>query len=353
MQELVINLHMHTTYSDGHGTHADLAEAALHAGLDAIIVTDHNVWVQGIEGYFQKGKQRVLVMIGEEIHDPARQPQKSHLLVFGANRELCSFAPSPQRLIDQVRQAGGLAFIAHPNDPALKLLNETDISWEDWQVQGYTGIELWNSLSELKTVIHNPLEAVFYAFNPARVPQGPIPETLRIWDDLLASGKKVVAVGGSDAHELPKSWGPIHVKIFPYAFHFRAVNTHVWVPEPLTGQADLDRQAILDALRSGHAFVGLDLHASTRGFRFTAQGKDQTAWMGDEIPSKGGVTLQIRLPQPAECQLLKDGKVIKTIRNRDNLTHITAEPGVYRIEVYQQALGRRRGWIFSNPIYVR
>ena len=56
MQELVINLHMHTTYSDGHGTHADLAEAALRAGLDAIIVTDHNVWVNGIEGYRQKGK---------------------------------------------------------------------------------------------------------------------------------------------------------------------------------------------------------------------------------------------------------------------------------------------------------
>ena len=33
--------------------------------------------------------------------------------------------------------------------------------------------------------------------------------------------------------------------------------------------------------------------------------------------------------------------------------HITSEPGVYRIEAYRRYLGRRRGWIFSNPIYVR
>jgi hypothetical protein len=34
-------------------------------------------------------------------------------------------------------------------------------------------------------------------------------------------------------------------------------------------------------------------------------------------------------------------------------THITAEPGVYRIEAYRRYLSKRRGWIYSNPIYVR
>ena len=43
MPEIVINLHMHTTYSDGSGTHADIANAAIKAGLDAVIITDHNV----------------------------------------------------------------------------------------------------------------------------------------------------------------------------------------------------------------------------------------------------------------------------------------------------------------------
>ena len=54
----------------------------------------------------------------------------------------------------------------------------------------------------------------------------------------------------------------------------------------------------------------------------------------------------------AEIRLLKDGKVIQT-RRGEALTHITDEPGVFRVEVYRRYLGRLRGWIFSNPIFIR
>ncbi|HKJ28529.1 MAG TPA: PHP domain-containing protein, partial [Anaerolineales bacterium] len=92
MHEITINLHMHTVYSDGFGTHKELAQAAVRAGLDAIIVTDHNIWVKGIEGYHHEGEDRVLVLVGEEVHDQARLPQKNHLLIFGADRELATYA---------------------------------------------------------------------------------------------------------------------------------------------------------------------------------------------------------------------------------------------------------------------
>ena len=49
--EVVGNLHMHTPYSDGAWYHADIARAASQAGLDFIVVTDHNLWVQGPQGY--------------------------------------------------------------------------------------------------------------------------------------------------------------------------------------------------------------------------------------------------------------------------------------------------------------
>ena len=93
--------------------------------------------------------------------------------------------------------------------------------------------------------------------------------------------------------------------------------------------------------------------APTRGFRFSAKGRDELAWMGDELPAKLGVTFQIRLPFRAECKLLKDGKVIKVWQDRETCTHITAEPGVYRVEVMIDYLGRKRTWIISNPIYLR
>lgn len=75
--------------------------------------------------------------------------------------------------------------------------------------------------------------------------------------------------------------------------------------------------------------------------------------MGDEINAMGGVTLQIMFPSlPSEAFLLKDGKVIERSQ-RLAFTHTTDVPGVYRVEAYHHYLGRRRGWIFSNPIYIR
>ena len=249
-------------------------------------------------------------------------------------------------------QAGGLAFIAHPYDPAAPAIGESDISWEDWSVQGYTGIELWNGFSEFKRVLKSKLHAVYYAFNPHLFPLGPYPQAMQAWENLLSQGRKVVAIGGSDAHQIPGRLGPIRRSIFPYEWHFRCVNTHLLLPQPLTGDLFTDKRLILEALRLGHAFVAYDFPAPTRGFRFTAQGKDGFALMGDEISAENGVTLQVHLPRRAECVLLKDGKPLKTWTNRDACTHITTDPGVYRVEAFIPFYGRR-GWIYSNPIYVR
>lgn len=353
MHEAIINLHMHTRYSDGSGLHKDIAAAALAAGVDVVIVTDHNILVDGFEGYYKDKNKKVLMLIGEEIHDQARLPQKNHLLVFGANRELATFAENPQNLINQVRDAGGICFLAHPDDPEAKAFNETDISWEDWSVQNYTGIELWNALSELKTVVPTKLHGIFYAYFPKFVAHQPIPNTLAKWDELLASGRKVVAIGGSDAHAIKIHLGPLYRVIFPYEFHFRTVNTHALLSEPLSGDTTRDRSLIYSAFAEGHCFVGYDMPAPTKGFRFTAQGRDSSATMGDEIPAKFGVTLQAKLPGNAEVHLLKDGQVVQTWKNQPSCTYITSEPGVYRIEAYRRYLGKRRGWIYSNPIYVR
>lgn len=353
MHEVVVNLHMHTRYSDGSGTHRDIARAAVSAGVDVVIVTDHNVLVQGFEGYYKEKNKKILMLIGEEVHDQARDPQKNHLLVFGTAGELATFAENPQLLINQVRDAGGLAFIAHPDDPEAAAFRETDISWVDWSVQNYTGIELWNALSELKTVVPTKLHGAFYAFFPSFVAHQPIPNTLLKWDELLSQGRRVVAIGGSDAHALKMTLGPLSRVIFPYEFHFRTVNTHIMLSEPLNGDVNADKKLIYQALAEGHCFVGYDLPASTRGFNFTAQGREKNVIMGDEVTAKGGVTLQAKCPALAEIRLLKDGVVIQTWKNQLSCTHITTEPGVYRVEAYRRYLGKLRGWIYSNPIYLR
>lgn len=352
MHEIVVNLHMHTRYSDGSGTHRDIAAAALKTGLDAAIVTDHNVLVRGVEGYVKDGRRKVLLLTGEEVHDQGRDPQKNHMLVLGAEHEVAAKAGDPQLLINAAREAGGLTFIAHPNDPAAPAFHQDDISWVDWSVQNYTGIELWNGFSEFKSLLASRMQGILYAYFPKWIARGPLPATLRKWDELL-EGRRTVAVGGSDAHALHLSLGPLKRVIFPYEFHFKAVNTHVLLPGPLTGSLATDKRMIYDALAAGHCFIGYDLPASTRGFRFTAQGRDASAVMGDEIPARGGVTLQARLPNFAETRLIKNGRVVQTWGKHQSCTYITTDPGVYRIEAYRNYLGRKRAWVLSNPIYLR
>lgn len=352
MEEIVVALHMHTVYSDGTGKHADLAAAALKASLDAILVTDHNVWVQGVEGYLQKGKKRLLTLVGEEVHDQTLTKGKNHLLVFGNTRELARFAPDPQQLINQASSSGGLTFLAHPIEHALPAFGEAAFNWEDWQVSGYTGIELWNQMSEFKTRATSLPKTVLHAFFPQLMTLSPLEATLKLWDELIAkSNKPVVAVGGVDAHEMKIKKGPIRILLYPYELQFRSITNHLLLPSPLTGNLTQDKALIYGALRAGHSFIAYDLPRSARGFRFTVNGKDGTFWMGDTVSAESGLTFQVRLPIRTHVRLLRNGAVVKEHTDREVLTYLTKEPGVYRAEVYLDYLGKHRAWIFSNPIY--
>ena len=352
MQEVVINLHMHTRYSDGAGNHRDIARAALKSGLDAVVVTDHNVLVDGAQGYVGEGRRKMLILTGEEVHDRNRVPQKDHMLILGAGQELAALAEDPASLVKAAAKAGGVSFIAHLHDPAAPAFGEPDISWENWSVTNYTGIELWNGLSELKSLLSTRLHGIFYAFFPALLAHGPPPAALQQWDRLLRE-RPIVAIGGSDAHALDMRLGPLRRIVYPYEYHFASINTHVLVSDGLTGDAVSDGRRIYAALAAGRCFVGYDLPASARGFRFAAHGAETEAIMGDEIAGKGGVILQTRLPSFAEIAVIHDGRLVQRAAHAQALTYMASEPGVYRIEAHRRYLGRRRGWIFSNPIYVR
>ena len=353
--DLAGNLHMHTPYSDGEGSHAGIAQAAIRAGLDFVVVTDHNVWVEGIPPYQcgADGKKKVLVITSEEVHDQTLQPQSNHLLVYNARKELAALAYDPQLLLDAVNEAGGLSFLAHPFDYESKLIDYEPIHWRRWDVTGFTGIELWNYMSEFVGLLSSKTAAIRFAADPGLGICGPNPETLKKWDELLAEGNRIVAIGNSDAHaQTVKKFGRTAV-IFPYEQCFRAVNTHLLVEEPLNGDYDHDSNLIFSALRAGHCYVGYDAPAPTKGFRFSAQGDKTAAIMGDEISASLGVTMQVVVPTAAEIRMIRNGKVVNKKEAVTHLTHLTREPGAYRVEAYLNYKGAKRGWIFSNPIYVQ
>ena len=351
MHEVVANIHMHSRFSDGSGTHTEIAEAAIRAGIDVVIVTDHNVLVQGISGYYGEGDRKVLLLTGEEVHDQGRRPQKNHMLVVGAGEEIAHHARDPQRLIDETREAGGHSFLAHPMDLDAPLISGDDISWVDWDIDGYTGLELWNSLIEMKPLLTNWLKAYFYAYFPTYISRGPFPEMVAKWDQLLNAGQPVVALGGSDAHAWPVDMGPIHKKIFPYEFHFGAINDHLLLREPLSGDWQADAALVYEALGAGRVFIGYDLPYPTRDFYFSAESGGQRATMGEEVALAGGAVLRVSTPLCGQLRLLRNGQLLKEVES-DALRVEVDQPGVYRVEAYQRYRGRQRAWIFSNPIYI-
>jgi len=351
MKEIIGNVHMHSRYSDGAKWHAEIADEAIRAGLDFIIVTDHNVWVEGVEGYYESAAGRVLLLVGEEVHDPRRTPQANHFLIFGAEKEMSLYARDPQTLIDETRAAGGWGFIAHPFDPAAPSLGEIELGWHSWDIDGYDGLEIWNYMSNIKGHVDGRLKSLRIALNPEKFVEGPDSRSLEKWDELLNMGRRIAAIGGSDAHAFRLSMGPLTRTIFPYEFLFRALNMHLLLPHDLNGELHHDKRLILKALGKGNSWIGYDMASSTKGFRFSGQSRTKGI-MGDDIKIGAGATLQIVTPEKCRIRLLNNGRLVKECQNDKNLTHLSSEPGAYRVECSLPYLGKERGWIYSNPIYL-
>lgn len=84
MIEIICNLHIHSIYSDGTGDYTHIANEAIRAGVDVVIITDHNVWVKNMERYVDQDEKRVLLLTGEEVHDQDRIRRRTTCWSLGA-----------------------------------------------------------------------------------------------------------------------------------------------------------------------------------------------------------------------------------------------------------------------------
>ncbi len=348
-REYVGNIHNHTLYSSGTARHAEVAQAAEEAGLNFVITTDNNLWVQGVEGYYGS----VLLLVGEEAHNVSRHPSANHLLIYNAGQELAPYAfGSTQMLLQKAHECKGICYIAHPTERNHSRGSAIHGSpWTDWPVEGVTGIELWNYTSRFKDLLWGALPEVVYTHFPSLGMRGPSRTTLRLWDELLNKGQRLAALGNADAQPLHYRIGGQQQAHLPYTYLFRCVNTHVLTNGPLTGDIAQDKPLLYEALRAGRTWVGYDLPHSTRGFSFTARSGSARATVGEELKRLGAVTLEVKLPAKGKIRLLCNGRVIRQASSTE-LHYTSAETGVYRVEVTRRFRGLRVGWIFSSPIYI-
>jgi hypothetical protein len=142
------------------------------------------------------------------------------------------------------------------------------------------------------------------------------------------------------------------VDLDPYERSFRNVSTHIVAPE-------LTEAAVRHALRAGHAYVSHDWICDPKGFQFELIASNEAkatiaplANMGDEVRFQSSLRLVARFPIPCRIRLARGGKTIAE-QLGDQLERVIEAPGVYRVEGWVNLGGEERGWLYSNPIYVR
>ncbi len=346
--EYVGNLHIHTTYSDGGKDAKEIAAVARAAGLDFIALNDHSYLTQlhlEDEGYYRG----VLVLVGSEIGT-----RFHHYLAYNIKNQVADEGCSPQEVIDAVDRQGGFGFLAHPFEKGMHFLQEdVAYTWNDWSVNGYTGICIWNFSSRWKENVKSLWHGVFHLVFKKYTLKGPSRKTLATWDRICSS-RRAVAVGGSDAHGSSMKIGFLRLTPLPYTYLLRTINTHILTAEPLKGDLIRDKENVYNSLREGNCFIAHDGLCPAKGFRFSfarEEGKEGLS-MGQEGRFSPG-ELVIRLPRRGLIRVVKDGSLLKRVYG-NWLSIKIHEGGVYRVEVSRKtALFGWRPWIFSNPIYLR
>jgi hypothetical protein len=210
------------------------------------------------------------------------------------------------------------------------------------------GVELWSFVTDTAEELESLGAALRFIVAPGRVIEHPPERNMRAWDELCRR-RRVVAIGGLDAHQIGKRIGPVvPFRLMAYHRSFRYLRTHVLCREPPTGDLEHDREQVYSALRDGRCYLAMDSLGPARGFDFSAGELE----MGSEALASPR-SFRVHAPARADLRLLRDGEVVATASDATELSHDASEPGVYRAELRRRAHGRTRTWILSNPIYLR
>ena len=119
-------IHVHSTYSDGEFTLAELREVYLSLGCRFVCMTDH-------AEYFDAARLTEYVAESASLSDARFQfiaglefscDQRMHVLGFGVTR--LAGTTDPQAVIRHIKGESGLAVIAHPLDSAFAWIESFD-----------------------------------------------------------------------------------------------------------------------------------------------------------------------------------------------------------------------------------
>ncbi|MFJ8534178.1 CehA/McbA family metallohydrolase [Streptomyces sp. NPDC093591] len=240
--------HLHSWYSDGRRTPAEIAALARAAGLDFINSSEHNTHSAHAHWASEAGDD-LLIMLGEEV-----TTRNGHVVALGTDPG--TFIDWRYRARDnrfgrfarQIRGAGGLVVPAHPHATCV------GCNWK-FGFGEADAVEVWNGP-------YTPDDEV----------------TLADWDSMLVasvrsgSGSWIPAMGSSDAHRDPDPVGS---------------------PQTVVLADDLTREAIQEGIRAGRSYVAESKNVS---LAFGVSGpKGEHAGIGERLKVDRNSPVTVRL----------------------------------------------------------
>ncbi|MDT9692620.1 CehA/McbA family metallohydrolase [Streptomyces sp. P9(2023)] len=256
--------HLHTVYSDGRRTPAEVAALARAAGLDFLTTTEHNTHA-GHGAWAELAGDDLLILLGEEV-----TTRNGHVLALGTDPG--TFVDWRYRARENrfghfaraIRRAGGLVVPAHPHATCI------GCNWK-FGFGDADAVEVWNGP-------YTPDDEV----------------SLAGWDAALAKGRWTPAMGNSDAHRDPDRVG---------------------TPQTVVLADELSREAILEGLRAGRSYVA-ESSAVSLDFSVT-DGRGRRAGIGERlnVPADEPVTVRLAVtgaPEGATVRFVTDQGVLHT-----------------------------------------
>lgn len=297
-----VDLHTHSTFSDGADTVNTNYASMENAGLDFMFATDHSSRKQK-----RSSDKLKYASWGQE---PGIGPQ--HIGLLHGSRLFRPHYDSPVADFTRARNIAEFVWIPHP------------AGWYPGTWYNNEQIEvLWTFGNEFAIEVINGANKIVRAYDAFDA------KAITVWDKLLSDGRKITAVGASDAH-VPEAIGSVWTGVF---------------------SSSRTASSIIKALNANLCFAS---EASLLNFSCGSSP------MGATVSRRKGasVSLRFRVADSAgldSVRIISQGRVVKEIEG-NNKTLVSGvwtaksktKPVYYRLE--STSADDRRA--FSTPIYI-
>jgi hypothetical protein len=358
-------IHVHSRYSDGGGTVPEIAAAAEKAGMDFVVLTDHNSSQARKEGFEKNyGKVDLFVEMEASTHS-------GHLISFFSHTtarnlsdpELRDLAYKHYLGVDT--RPGMFVITAHPSN-IKNPWNNFDRFSEGLEVVNFDSS--WQrQLSE--SVIDFTSTLASYAFNEylssLRFFQI-YPNDLMSWDTMNSVTPGHFAVLAQDTHSKLKFSENFFFNWPTYEQTFKLASNAVYLKDPAEKDFEKRKAQIYQSIKEGKVAIVFQSVYPFNGNDWYVECGKKIYRMGETLsPSKDSCEFVIQTPKnfpySKVLRLIKNGEVTKEVTTRSAEARLPLEgTGTFRLEVWAKPrtlfrllLNRDVPYVLYNPIYVK